>query len=254
MTRLIATSSVFALVSLSPVMAESGEETWDGAIEFSAANATGNAENTTLGIAADGLRVLGRYTHNLKGAVNYAEATVTNSDGETISEKTQDNWFVSYQLDTQLRDRTYAFGRVRYEQDAFSGFDDRTFLGGGVGHHVFQEEGRNWKIEGGPGYQISTIAEPDPVPDEFEDTQEELALYASSEFDILIRDGVSFDHDVYVTWTDPNTTLSTVFGLATKLTENMSSKVSYQVDFETDPPEGREDTDTLLKASLLFGF
>ena len=242
----VTAAAVVLSVCLSPAYAQDGEENWDGAIEFSAANATGNTENTNLGLAAKGKRKTGRYTHNLAAAINYAE---------TDDAETQNNWIVSYQLDMQIRDRTYGYGRISYEQDEFSGFENRLFLGAGVGHHIFQSEQKNWKIEGGPGYRLSNVEQPTPpIPAGFEDEQSEFAFYAASDFDITIREGVLFEHDLSTTWTDTNTTVTTVFGLSTKLTENMSSKIAYQIDFETDPPLGREDTDTLLKASLLFGF
>lgn len=248
-------TAVLALPAMTGfALAADGSEGWDGSVEFSAANATGNAENTTLGLALEAVRKLDRYTHNFDAAINYAEATVTDGSGTEVSEKTQDNWFVAYQLDMQIRDRTYGYGRVRYEQDAFSGFDSRTFLGAGIGHHIYEGEPKSWKVEAGPGYQITKLETPDPVPAGFEDSQEEFAFYANSDFDLLVREGVHFSHDLGATWTDANTTLTTTFALTTQLTGSLSSKLSYQVDYETDPPAGREDTDTLLKASLLFGF
>ncbi|MGV6802517.1 MAG: DUF481 domain-containing protein [bacterium] len=255
--RKIYTVSILTVISClyTNVYAQDGAEGWDGSIEFSAANATGNAENTTLGLAFSGGRKIGNLTHNLAAAVNYAEATLTDSSGNQVTDKTQDNWFISYQLDKQISDRTYAYGRARYEQDQFSGFDDRTFLGAGLGHHIFQSERKNWKIDGGPGYQIATITPPPaPIPANFEDRQEEFALYAASDFSYLIRDGVDFSHNLNTTWTEANTTFNTTVALTTQLTSALSSKLSYQVDHETDPPAGRKDTDTLLKASLLFGF
>jgi putative salt-induced outer membrane protein len=225
--------------------AQDEDTNWSGSIEFSAANATGNTENTNLGLGAKAEKKTGRYTHNLSGGANFAE-----TDGA----ESQNNWFVAYQLDAQLRDRTYAYGRISYEQDEFSGFENRLFLGAGLGHYIFQSDEKNWKVEGGPGYRLSKIEEPVPLPADFEDEESEFALYASSDFDLTIREGVLFEHDLSSTWTDSNTTVTTTFGLSTKLTESLSSKVSYQVDYETDPPLGREDTDTLLKASLLFGF
>ncbi len=226
---------------------------WDGNIELGFANATGNSENTTLGFRVDAKKIIDRTTHNVFGHANYTES-------EGI--ETQNNYGVGYQLDQKVSDRTYYFGRATYDNDQFSGFDYRVFAGGGLGYWIVDNETRKWKIDGGPGVRFSktTAVVPGedgvpldavPVPS-VEET--EFSAYAGSDFDWVIRDGVVFEHDLGLTYSESSSTLSTRFGLTTQLTERMSSGISYQIDYETDPPAGREDTDTLLKASLLFGF
>ncbi|GGD01410.1 DUF481 domain-containing protein [Aquisalinus flavus] len=224
---------------------EEDGEGWSGSVEFSAASATGNSETLNVGLATEVKNEVGRYIHLVKAAFNYAEA------GEI---ETQNNLQLSYELDVQLRDRTYAYGRVQYDQDEFSGFENRVFVGGGIGHYLIEDEGATWKIEAGPGYRYSMLEEPDPVPMDFEDSESEFAIYASSEYERLIREGVQFTHLLESTYTQSNTSLKTVAALTTKLTDSLSSKVSYEVRYETDPPAGNENTDTLLKASILFGF
>ena len=224
---------------------EEAAEGWSGSVEFSAASATGNSDTLNVGLATEVTNEVGRYIHLFKGSFNYAEA----DDIET-----QNNLQLSYDLDIQLRDCTYAYGRVQYDQDEFSGFENRIFVGGGLGHYLIEDEGATWKIEGGPGYRYSRLEEPDPVPMDFEDSESEFAIYASSEYERLIREGVQFTHLLESTYTQSNTSLKTVAALTTKLTDSLSSKVSYEVRYETDPPAGNENTDTLLKASILFGF
>ena len=246
MKRCFFTISLIAMsLGHSSAFAEEVTEGWDGTIEFSAANATGNSENTTIGVGLDSRNKQGRYTHNVDAYANYAE-----SDGT----EQQNNFGVAYQLDLDLSDVSYGFGRISYEQDEFSGFDYRVFLGAGLGRFLIQNNVRVWKVEAGPGVRFTRIEEPVPLPPGFEDEETEVSAFANSEFDWTIREGVLFEHNLAATYADSSSTISTLFALSTKLTENLSSKVSYQVDFETDPPLGREDTDTLLKASLLLGF
>ncbi|NHK27839.1 DUF481 domain-containing protein [Parvularcula flava] len=246
-SRVLCASTMLVLsAGAGSAMAQDEEsEGWSGSVEFSAASATGNSETLNVGLATEVKNEVGRYTHLFKGAFNYAEA-------EEI--ETQNNLQLSYDLDVQLRDRTYAYGRVQYDQDEFSGFENRIFVGGGLGHYLIEEEGSTWKIEGGPGYRYSKLEEPDPVPMDFEESESEFAVYASSEYERLIREGVQFTHLLESTWTQSNTSVKTVAALTTKLTDSLSSKVSYEVRYETDPPAGNENTDTLLKASILFGF
>lgn len=232
-------------IVVSGALAQEQTEGWDGTVEFSAASATGNSETLNIGLGAEGRNTIGRYTHLLKGAFNY---------GETEEVETQNNLLLSYQLDMQLRDRTFGYGRIQYDKDEFSGFENRIFLGAGVGHYLIERETMTWKVEGGPGYRYAQLEEPDPVPMDFEDSESEFAIYASSDYEYLFREGVQFTHSLNTTYTQSNTSINTVAALTTKLTETLSSKVSYEVRYETDPPAGNENTDTLLKASILFGF
>jgi len=34
----------------------------------------------------------------------------------------------------------------------------------------------------------------------------------------------------------------------------LSTRVSYQVDYESDPPVGKVDTDTITRFTLVYGF
>lgn len=231
-----------------------GEESWDGQIAFSASSATGNTENTVLGLAFDARRIHGRYTHDIQSGINYVESSKTNDDGDRVSERTQDRWFAQYRLEAQTADRTFVYGRVRYEEDQFSGFENRVFLGAGIGHNWIETDGMKWSVLAGPGYQYAELERSEDTEMTEADDPSGLAVYAGSVFNWDVRENVVFDHSLDATWTEDNTTAETVFGLKTKLTESISSRLNYRIKHETDPPENREATDTLLSASVVYGF
>ncbi|MEM9422864.1 MAG: DUF481 domain-containing protein [Pseudomonadota bacterium] len=228
-----------------------GADGWDGTIEFSASSASGNTETSVLGARFEAKRIFGRYTNEFKAGVNYAEATTEGDDGEETNAVTQNNSFVEYKLNAQVRDRTFLYSRLRAEQDEFSGFESRYFVGGGVGHAIFDSEAKTWSVLAGPGAQYTVLEDGDDVDI---DEEVELALYAGSELSWLVRENVTLEHDLDVTWTNENTTTASVASIKTKLSDALSSRLSYQVKHETDPPEEREATDTLLSASVIFGF
>jgi len=232
-----------------------GEEPvkWSGEVEASASQTTGNTENTQLGLKAKFKREIGRFIHVLSGKVDYAEQVANDEEGEEYSKITQDRWMISYQVDAQLRDRTHGYVRGQYDEDQFSGFNKRWFVGVGLGHDVFDNDQVTWSIEGGPGYRWSELAETPTTPGEPR-ARHEFAAYADSDLNVQLRENVSLEQNANVTYADSNTTYDTAVGLKTKLTDTLSSKVSYQVKYETDPPDGRKNKDTMLKASLLLGF
>lgn len=211
---------------------------WDGKISASGALSSGNSENAAVGVAIDAARTAGAWKHNFKGYFDLGE-----SSGAT----NQKRWGASYKLDYNFGEHTYAYGRVSYDEDQFSGFDYRLFGGAGLGHYLFKGKPFSWKIEGGPGYRYSPI-------DISREVESELAVYAATEIDWLIREDLKFDQDVNVTWTSPTTTIQSVTALTTKLWGDLSTGLSFEYRYETDPPLGRENTDTIAKASLIYGF
>ena len=65
---------------------------------------------------------------------------------------------------------------------------------------------------------------------------------------------MTFGQDLNATWTEPTTTFQSVTTLNTKLTEALSTGLSFEYRYETEPPEGRENFDAIARASLIYGF
>ena len=211
---------------------------WDGKIGASASVASGNSEATAYGFALDAKRATGAFTHNVTGYLDIAS---------NAGARTQKRWGAAYKLDYNFSERAYAFARVAFDEDEFSGFDYRLFGGGGVGYFLAKSEPFTWKIEGGPGYQYSPI-------DDTRETQEEFALYAASETDWRLREGVLFEQDFRVNWTDPTTTLVSLTALTTQLTDSIAAGLAFEYRYETDPPEGRVNSDRIFRATMNYGF
>ncbi len=211
---------------------------WEGKFSAGASFASGNSDNAAVGVALDAAREAGKFVHNVTAYFDIAESNgVTN----------QKRWGAAYQLDYKFNERLYAYGRFSYDEDEFSGFDYRLFGGAGVGYFISLNEPFVWKVEGGPGFRYSPI-------DLTREVEEEFALYGASEMDWLIREGVTFEQDFFVTWTSPTTTFQSISALTTDLTDSISTGLSFEYRYETDPPLGRENTDTIARASVIYGF
>ncbi|MEO1040917.1 MAG: DUF481 domain-containing protein [Pseudomonadota bacterium] len=227
---------------------------WTGDIQFNVSSATGNTENTVLGGQLNLARSFGLYTNNFEAGGNYARTTTQNDDGSDNTETTQNNWFIQYRGEYQIGDRSFVFGRLRYEQDEFSGFDSRINITAGLGHTFIKTEKTELTILTGPGFQYSELATPDPITDDFEDTQSSASFFFGENFSTVLRENVTLEQSLDATIAEDNTTISNIISLNTNLTDRISSRLSYQVKHETDPPDGRKNTDTLLTASLGYTF
>lgn len=211
---------------------------WDGKVQLGASFASGNSDNSAVGVTIDAARTAGKLVHNVTAYADIAEANGTTN---------QKRWGASYQLDYKISERMYTYGRFSYDEDEFSGFDYRLFAGAGLGYFVAKSEPFTWKLEGGPGFRYSPI-------DLTREVEEEIAIYAASEVDWRIREGVTFEQDFFTTWTSPTTTFQSITSLTTNLTESISTALSFEYRYETDPPLDRENTDTVARASVVYGF
>ncbi len=211
---------------------------WKGKAQAGASFASGNSDNLAVGLSVDATRTAGDFAHHVAAFIDIAESE---------SVVTQKRWGASYQLDYSFSERSYGYARFAYEEDEFSGFDYRLFAGAGLGHFLYKTEPFTWKVEAGPGFRYSPI-------DDTREVEEEFAAYGSTEVDWVIRNGVLFEQDVNVTWTEPTTTVQSISALTTDLTDSISTSVSFEYRYETDPPAGRENTDTVARASIVYGF
>ena len=230
------------------------EDGWDGSVVFNLSSATGNTENTVLGGKFNISRKQGRFVNALEAGGNYTETTTEFDDGTESSDVTQNNWFVQYQTDLQLSDRTFLYGRTRYDEDQFSGFDRKAFVGLGAGHDIIKNERAELSVLVGPGLQYFELERPNPEPENFERTVTSAAVFFGQNSKFILRENVTLEQSLDATIADENTTVANLISLKTNLTEKISSRISYSVKHETDPPEGREQTDTLLSVSIGYDF
>ncbi|WP_156502065.1 DUF481 domain-containing protein, partial [Erythrobacter sp. HI0063] len=52
----------------------------------------------------------------------------------------------------------------------------------------------------------------------------------------------------------PSTTLSLVTGLDAKVSDRITTRFSYSLDYDSDPPPNAVSTDTLTRFTLVYGF
>lgn len=247
---------VAALSALTILAAPAGaeEETtsgWTGEGSVSAGVTTGNTETTDLGIGVNMTKDTGTWSYGVEALADY---------GEIEGAESKNRWFLGGTVDRQINDRLFGFGRVSYEQDEFSGFDSRAFIGGGLGYDVLIGEKSSWTVRGGPGLKIDEIGEivttdatgaPDITPGV---TEESFSVIASSDFDYAFNDNVKLSNDTSALYAETSTQITNSLALTAKLSDALSARISFDVRHDTQPPEGFEDTDTATRFSLVYGF
>ena len=214
-------------------------ENWEGDGEIGAIRSTGNTDDlgASLGLTLekDGVD----WDHTLRTLVDYQQ-----SDGVT----TREQYLVGYETRYDLNDRTYVFGLGRYERARFQGYTARYSLSGGVGYRLIESDSATLRIQAGPAYRRT-----DFVDGEVE-TQNSLAALAALDFDWRLAENITFQQDVNAVLQSGNSTFQSFSAFRAGITDDVSVRLSYEIEHDTNPPPGAVSTDTLSRFTFVFGF
>jgi putative salt-induced outer membrane protein len=232
------TASLLVLALMTAPASAQGIAGWTGEGTISGAYVTGNSQTTDVGVGIKGARQFGDW--QAKGQLNV-------DYGKNNGIESRNRWGLAGQLNDDLTTRFYIYGRGSYEQDKFSGFDNRLFVGAGAGYKIITGGMITWAIEGGPGYRRDVI--------QFTGKSEgKLGARIGSAFAVKFNDAVSFSNDTEWVYSDVSTQLVNIAAVTSKLTDILAARFSFEVRNESDPPFHRKATDTATRFSLVFGF
>lgn len=222
-------------------------ENWSGKGELGAFRSTGNSSNTgiTAGLALKRQGI--DWRHKLTGRVDYQR-----SNGVT----TREQFFAAYEPNYKLNDRLFAYALAQYERDRFQGFSARYAVSGGLGYQIIDQPDLQLSAKAGPAYRIT----------EFLDgrSEDRLAALFGVDFDWDITDRLKLTHDTNavaeaggsatVLVDGRNTSLNLVTGLNAKISDDLSARFSYAIEYDSNPPPGAEQTDTLSRVTIIYDF
>jgi len=130
------------LISASALSADVGEWTGEGELGFT--STSGNSESESLNAKfAIGKKYV-KWKHNAKlDLLRSSNSGVDSADITVFTEKS------AY----RFAEKTFVFGRVRYEEDKFSGFNHQAVIAFGVGHAFLDTEIHKLETSAGVGYR-----------------------------------------------------------------------------------------------------
>jgi putative salt-induced outer membrane protein len=219
---------------------------WRGSLALTASGTSGNTDTGELSAAGRLTYGVGDWNHLIGFATEY---------GESNGIKNEEKFFATYEGSRYFSDQFYAFGLARVQYDGLlvdqnnnvrNGSETDAFLGFGPGYRVLNDENHTWRVQAGPGVRY------------FEDvtgnSETEIGFIASSRYYYAFNDTVSFTMDTDVLGSDVNTVISNDAGVNFKMSDNLSTRVSYRTDYNTDPAAGLKSTDNTIGVSLVLGF
>jgi putative salt-induced outer membrane protein len=232
-----------ALVVSAPASAQEADG-WYGEGAFSAGTTTGNTETTDVGLGLDLNRKSGLWTYGLDAAIDY---------GELDGIESRNRYLLAGNLDRQINDRLFGFGRASYEVDEFTAYENRGFVGAGLGYKVLTGDVTTWSVRGGPGVKFDKFRTSALTPGQ-DAEQNSFGAFARSEFAHKFNENVALTNNTDVLYGENSTQLGNVIAITAAVSSNLSARASFDVRYDTEPARGFEDTDTATKVSLVYSF
>lgn len=221
---------------------------WKGSFALSASGTSGNTDNGEISGAGRLTYGVGDWNHLFGFAVEYGEANGI---------KSEEKFFGTYEASRYFTPEWYGFAVGRYQYDGlvldsatgvpFANGETNAFLGFGPGYRVLNQDNHTWRVQAGPGVRYFKSAATG-------NSETEVGYIASSRYFYAISDTVSFTMDTDFLGSDVNTLISNDAGVNYKLSNNLSTRVSYRTEYNTDPAAGVKSTDNTLGVSLVIGF
>lgn len=210
---------------------------WSGSFAAGFSATSGNTDTADLDLAGRLRYGAGPWNHSFGFAVEWAEDNdVTNKE----------EVYATYEANRYLNDSFYVFGLGSANYDNFDTLKWDTFLGVGPGYRVINEANQTWRVQAGPGYRFTE--------DQFGNDEHEVAGIASSRYFYKLTDTVALTNDTDVLFSEENTIITNDLGVNFKVSNRLSTRVSYRTEWDSDPAAGFDDFDNKLGVSLVYGF
>lgn len=212
-------------------------DNWSGEGQLGGFLSTGNTESSGVSAALALERSGINWEHLLRAGVDYQR-----TEGVTVREQ----FIAAYEPRYSISERLFAYGLAQYERDRFQGFTSRYSGSGGLGYRVIVEENMQLSVKGGPAWRQTDFIDGSQTSN--------LAALAAVDFDWQISDTIALTHDSSAIIDADNTTLAALTGVEASLSDAFTARLSYGVEYDSNPPLGAVSTDTLSRLTLIYGF
>jgi putative salt-induced outer membrane protein len=210
---------------------------WDGEAELGIIATRGNTDTSSTNGKLRVEYLANQWTHQFR------LETVRAKDNETV---TANRLMAMFRSQYQFSERGYYFGTVRYEDDSFAGYDQRTTEIIGYGRNLYKGERFNLNMETGVGGRQT---------DNTDGTSEdETVVRLATNMGWKISETSSIKEELFVEWGDENTLTESVTDLKVRINSALAMKVSFIVKDNSKVIAGKKHTDTQTAVTLVYDF
>lgn len=212
-------------------------QNWTGRGEVGASRASGNVDNLGIYASLNATRNGLRWRHQVR-----ASAQIQEINGL----RTQERLLLAYEPHYNVSDRLSAYALVQAERDPPLGFDARYSVSVGLGYALVKTPRFTVDLQGGPAFRHT----------EFTDGFNEDSISGRAALDarLRLRPGVTLTQTASAFIDSGSNTFASATGLETQIIGALSARLSYNLQYESEPVPGRVSTDTQSRVTLVYGF
>ncbi len=220
---------------------------WSGRGQVGAFQSSGNSSNVgaTLSLAMERTGI--DWQHRFRVNTDYQR-----SNGRTSREQ----YLALYEPRFQINRGLFSYGLAQYERDRFQGFSSRYSLSGGLGYKVLDGKNAQLSVKAGPAWRRVDFLDGR--------TDTSLGALAGLDFDWQVARSLKFTQDAdfvadgggsaTVLIDSNNTSVLLTSGLEAKVSDRLTTRLSYTLDYDSNPPGSAVKTDTLTRFTFIYGF
>ena len=222
-------------------------EKWGGQGQIGAFQSSGNTDEFGVTAALELKREGIDWEHRLRLTADYRR-----QDGTT----TREQFLARYEPRYQINARLFTYALAQYERDRRQGYSSRYALSGGIGYKLIDAENLELSVQAGPAYRVTQFTDGTK--------NSRLAALFGADFAWDISDSLKLTQNAnstietggqaLVIVDSANTSLSATTGLEAGLTDTLSARLSWTIEYDSNPPTGAVKTDTLSRFTLAYGF
>jgi len=222
-------------------------DNWSGEGQIGFFQSSGNTDSMGLTAQIALNREGINWEHKFRAAADFRR-----NNGATDREQ----FMAVYEPRYQINDRLFAYALGQYERDRFQGFSGRYSFSGGLGYRVIDNDALRLSVKAGPAWRKAQFVNGT--------SESNIAALAGLDFDWRISNRIKLTQDTNavadaggsaVAIVDSNNvTLNFVTGLEGKISDSLTARLSYTVEYDSNPPAGAVSTDTLTRFTLVYGF
>jgi putative salt-induced outer membrane protein len=212
-------------------------ELWSGRAELGGYISTGNSESegvsAALALTRDGLN----WRQKFKAQLDYQRSLGVTS---------REHYLAAWEPNWKVDDRSYVYGSAQFESDRFLGYTTRYSVSTGAGYSAIKGDRLKLDLELGPAYRATSFTDGD--------TERSIAARGSLDFAWKLSKGIQVTQNASAYVERYNSTVTGTTALNAKVLGPLSAQLSYNVQYESMPPEGRVTTDQISRAGLVYAF
>ena len=218
-------------------LAQDEDEGLSGKVALAYLATSGNSESENLGLSFDGDYYGDVWHHSLEGRAVQAS---------TSGVKTAEAYGLSWQSGRDFGEKSYLFGRVAWDKDKFSGYDQQIREIVGYGRHFIDNERHTLDAEAGVGVRQSDLRDGTNEDESIARLSVDYAFQLSETAELEQRFGVESGSN--------NTYTESVTSLSADVWTNLAIVLSYTVKRNSDVPVGTVKKDTFTAVALEYSF